>query len=122
MIALFLLVIFITLAFCFISAIALKIFVDSKNKDGDFGINFSLPNCPVCDERVPSFRTPTSLNQAFWGGWTCQNCGCEMDKWGKELEEREKVLIENRPNEEYKTFHDKDGKTPLEKVFEENKG
>ena len=122
MIILFIITVFIALSLCLFCAMALKMYVDSKNQIGDMGINFSLPECPACDEKVPSFRTPTSLNQAFYGGWTCQNCGCEMDKWGKEIQSREKFLIEDKPKNEYERFYDKDGKTPLEKVFEEDNG
>jgi ribosomal protein L37AE/L43A len=41
--------------------------------------------CPNCGMPVPLFRTPTSLRQAFQGGWTCSNCGTEIDKEGNEL-------------------------------------
>jgi hypothetical protein len=41
--------------------------------------------CPNCGMPVPMFRTPTSLHQAFWGGWTCSNCQTEMDREGNEL-------------------------------------
>jgi len=26
---------------------------------------------------------PKTLEQALWGGNTCANCGCVMDKWGR---------------------------------------
>ena len=41
--------------------------------------------CPECSSPVPRYRTPTSLRQALWGGWTCENCGTEMDRHGMEL-------------------------------------
>jgi hypothetical protein len=41
--------------------------------------------CPRCGTVAPFFRKPTSLRQALWGGWTCANCGCNMDRWGKEI-------------------------------------
>jgi hypothetical protein len=41
--------------------------------------------CPTCGIPVPMFRTPTSLRQSLWGGWTCVNCGTEMDREGQEL-------------------------------------
>jgi hypothetical protein len=41
--------------------------------------------CPNCGIPVPTFRHPTSLRQALWGGWTCSNCGTEMDRGGREL-------------------------------------
>ena len=41
--------------------------------------------CPRCGTPVPMFRVPDSVRQTFWGGWTCQNCGTEMDRFGNEL-------------------------------------
>jgi len=41
--------------------------------------------CPSCGTPVPMLRNPTSLRQALWGGWTCSNCGMEMDRHGEEM-------------------------------------
>ena len=41
--------------------------------------------CPNCNTPVPSVRTPTSLRQLLWGGWTCETCDTEMDRHGNEL-------------------------------------
>jgi len=41
--------------------------------------------CPHCQTPVPRYRKPTSLRQAAWGGWTCENCGTEMDRHGMQL-------------------------------------
>lgn len=38
-----------------------------------------------------------------------------------ELQEGHKLQIDNKHENEYKSFHDEDGKTPLEKVFEDDK-
>ena len=89
-----------------------------------FGINLTPPNCPKCGQKVPVFRQPASLNQALWGGWTCADCGCEMDKWGAEkatnsvFTEASK-LPEQSQESPIKPFDEK-GRTPLEKVFEQN--
>lgn len=41
------------------------------------------PGCgTVCHRR---FRWPKSLRQTLWGGEICAVCGCEFDKWGREL-------------------------------------
>jgi hypothetical protein len=24
------------------------------------------------------------LEEMMWGGWTCPNCGCKVDRYGKE--------------------------------------
>ena len=48
-----------------------------------WGINTKPVNCPACGCPVPKVRQPKSIRQAHWGGWTCEKCGCEMDKWGR---------------------------------------
>ncbi len=49
-----------------------------------WGINTKPVNCPACGFPTPrGVRQPKSLGQALWGGWTCEKCGCEMDKWGR---------------------------------------
>ena len=47
--------------------------------------------CPNCGMPVPRFRNPTSLHQALWGGWTCAECGTEMDRCGHEIEPQVKL-------------------------------
>jgi hypothetical protein len=29
------------------------------------------------------FRTPTFNRQTFWGGATCEKCGCEVNRYGR---------------------------------------
>ena len=41
-------------------------------------------NCPKCSEKMPFISKATSVHQALLGGWTCRNCGCEMDRKGRE--------------------------------------
>ena len=41
--------------------------------------------CPTCGMPVPTLRNPTSLRQAILGGWTCSECGTEMDRFGNEI-------------------------------------
>ena len=40
-------------------------------------------NCPTCGREQPKARRPTSMEQAMWGGYTCQGCGAEMNARGK---------------------------------------
>ena len=40
--------------------------------------------CPRCPASLPGVRSPRSFAQAVTGGWTCANCGCEVDRTGKE--------------------------------------
>ncbi|HTC92825.1 MAG TPA: hypothetical protein VK699_05180 [Terriglobales bacterium] len=49
------------------------------------GINPDPSQCPRCHTAMPSVRVPKSFKQAMWGGGTCPNCGCEVDKWGREI-------------------------------------
>jgi hypothetical protein len=53
---------------------------------GKWGINLNPVKCPQCGtEQTRGFRWPTSWRQAMWGGWTCKNCRCEMDKYGNRI-------------------------------------
>ena len=55
-------------------------------RKGRWGINPN-PACQQCDTPAPLFRLPNSLKQTLWGGWTCAECGYELDKWGEPLAE-----------------------------------
>jgi hypothetical protein len=39
--------------------------------------------CPNCGQPLPSVRVPKTTGQALWGGWTCPNCGVELDRSGR---------------------------------------
>lgn len=54
------------------------------------------PTCPRCDggglagkstfrDFLSQVRWPRSLGQALWGGYTCKECQCVYDKWGREV-------------------------------------
>jgi transposase-like protein len=45
--------------------------------------------CPECGEELPKTRKPKNRRQMLWGGWTCENCGCEIDRRGKKIEDEE---------------------------------
>lgn len=47
-----------------------------------FAMSRKPVKCPSCGREQPKMRTPTSMNQAMWGGSTCV-CGAEMDARGK---------------------------------------
>ncbi len=117
-----LLLIFIIVLFVGLSILLYKIVFDSAKGKGDWGMNLSLPNCPKCGRKVPAIRKPTSARQAMWGGWTCSNCGCEIDKWGKEINIAKTKTTQKQITEEQVNFvesFDEKGKTPVEKIFEE---
>jgi hypothetical protein len=42
-------------------------------------------NCPRCGTRLPVIRRPATKEQMMWGGWTCPQCGCKVDKYGREI-------------------------------------
>jgi hypothetical protein len=50
-----------------------------------WGINLDSVHCPKCNVLLPTIRSPRTKQQAIWGGSTCNSCGCEVDKWGREL-------------------------------------
>jgi len=51
-----------------------------------WGVNLSPPSaCPGCGHPLPAVRMPRNARQAVWGGWTCERCGVELDKWGRPI-------------------------------------
>ncbi len=55
----------------------------TKSK-GRFGIGALRANCPRCGTKLPMIRKPASKEETLWGGWTCPNCGCKVDRYGRE--------------------------------------
>ncbi len=43
--------------------------------------------CPKCGAKLSRFRKPTNLRQTLWGGWTCLECGSELDRKGNVIEQ-----------------------------------
>jgi hypothetical protein len=43
--------------------------------------------CAECGAPAPKVRKPANRRQMLWGGWTCPECGCEMDRRGRKIEE-----------------------------------
>ena len=82
-----------------------------KGKGRRFGLQLNHVTCPTCDARMPIVRRPRSKREALWGGWTCPKCGTEMDKFGSEIGRS----VVSQPK------LDASGKTPLERVFEQDR-
>jgi hypothetical protein len=61
---------------------------DTIRKKGRWGINTKSARCLQCDKPAPVVRVPKNLNQMLWGGWTCSECGYELDKWGEPVEKQ----------------------------------
>jgi hypothetical protein len=59
---------------------------DTVWQRGNWGINFKQAVCTQCGTPMPPARTPANWRQALWGGWTCAECGFELDKWGRPIE------------------------------------
>ena len=43
----------------------------------------SPKTCPECDTPLPKIRKPQNNHQRMWGGWTCSECNCEIDRKGQ---------------------------------------
>lgn len=54
------------------------------------GLMQTPKECPDCGEPVPAVRKPANSREAMWGGWTCPECGCEIDRKGRRIESRKK--------------------------------
>lgn len=65
------------------AAIIGLIVVQTIRREGRWGMNLKPTSCPECQTPAPAFRTPKNARQAMWGGWTCERCGLELDKWGR---------------------------------------
>ena len=61
---------------------------DTIRQRGRWGICLSQPQCHKCGEPVPLVRKPAHWRQAMWGGWTCTQCGFELDKFGHPVEDQ----------------------------------
>jgi hypothetical protein len=62
--------------------------VDTVRGRGRWGINLKGAVCPQCHTAAPTMRIPKNARQAMWGGWTCTQCGLEIDKWGTPIRDR----------------------------------
>jgi len=63
----------------------LEIFQGSR-----WGINIREEYCcSRCGVTLPVRHKPNNLRQLLWGGWTCQECGTELDKWCQPVNQTE---------------------------------
>lgn len=56
-----------------------------------WSLNLNMVHCPVCETEQQMLRIPKNLRQTFWGGYTCQKCKTEMDKFGVLISPKNKV-------------------------------
>jgi hypothetical protein len=74
-----------TLIIVVLVAVGIVSFLWQTRIGGRWGIGpIGGVNCPRCGARLPMIRRPKSASEMMWGGWTCANCGCKVDKYGKE--------------------------------------
>jgi hypothetical protein len=52
-----------------------------------FKVNLKTIYCPKCGDEQPIIRKPKGWQEILWGGITCENCNCKMDRFGNEREE-----------------------------------
>ncbi|NJM53885.1 MAG: hypothetical protein HC846_11150 [Blastocatellia bacterium] len=106
-----------------IGAFFYKVITQSLKREGDLGINFNTIICPQCQKKTTLKRPPSMANIA-WGSGFCSFCGCEMDKWGNQIpkfsrQDKTSKQLENNEVIPISNFAE-DGKTRVEKIFEEN--
>ena len=46
-------------------------------------VNLKEVHCLKCNTKQPKVRKPKNWRQVLWGGSTCENCGIELDRFGK---------------------------------------
>ena len=61
---------------------------DTLRQRGRWGINLKPAVCTQCGAPMPMVRKPANWRQALWGGGTCPECGFELDKWGRPIEDQ----------------------------------
>jgi hypothetical protein len=76
---------------------AVLVIRDTVRQRGRWGLNFSAPRCRHCTTPMPVVRVPASFSQALWGGWTCSECGLEVDKWGEPIPNQKAKAKWNTP-------------------------
>ena len=56
--------------------------------------------CPDCGTLQPRFRRAANSRQALWGGWSCAECGCEMDRKGRKIKRKKAKVRRSRRQED----------------------
>ena len=77
---------------------------DTARRKSQWGINTEPMTCQKCHTPAPSLRIPKNMNQTLWGGWTCAECGYELDKWGEPVAKQPfpakwSAKIDEQPNQ-----------------------
>ena len=40
-------------------------------------------SCASCGQPLGRLRSPRSVHEALWGGWTCPDCGAQLNRKGE---------------------------------------
>lgn len=48
-----------------------------------FAMSRKPVKCPACGREQPKMRAPRTMDQAMWGGYTCEGCGANLDARGR---------------------------------------
>jgi hypothetical protein len=73
-------------AFGILSAMAVLVLgTVFKTRFGLNPFNVFAVKCAECGAGPPIVRVPRTTYETLWGGWTCDECGTENDKWGNRL-------------------------------------
>lgn len=68
-----------------ITVVGVYFIIFSIRRDSKYGINLKRVRCPKCKLKQPIIREPKNERQLLYGGYTCDNCGTEMDKYGSKI-------------------------------------
>ena len=86
---------FVLAAFVLLGIVAFVVVAIGTVIKAPWGVNFRSVHCPKCNALLPMTRKPRTKQQAMWGGWTCGSCGCEVDKWGRELQPEDVIFLDD---------------------------
>jgi hypothetical protein len=81
-------IVFSTMFFSLLATGAVLVIRDTIRQRGRWGINLKQAVCMQCGTPMPRVRKPANWRQALWGGGTCPECGFELDKWGRPVEQQ----------------------------------
>ena len=54
-----------------------------------YGLLQKTKLCPQCGAKQPKVRKPANRQQMLWGGWTCLECKCEIDRKGNKVKPKD---------------------------------
>ncbi len=73
---------------------------DTVRGKGRWGVNTKAAVCSECGTPAPVVRVPRNRQQMLWGGWTCEECGLELDKWGQPVADQPKKKRKQRDDDD----------------------